>query len=791
MDNPTTPRPRDSRLEQFATTARNIIMIERGLTATAIVKIRHLAKQQHLSTEQVETCLSQISGDDFSTGRVGRYEQLFLDRMATELPSISNAEASGVLSPMIERQAIQVAVDEYKISESRAKQLLSFFAKQHGLRQVSMADAKSKLRDWIGQRMNSREFQPADLTIQISGLAKRFGISEADVDQLIEAEIATAKKRQTLRNRWLTYGAIAVAFISAAIYLFSHVTFFSSAPNTSETLEKTEPETDQIATTKEQQSLANVETTIKQNPSNNSEFRLEDFELPLDDNSVKQLKQWQQRLIAIANQSPGDLNPKTSPDSFTNLKKKNQAFANLQSEDAGSKAQLRGLENLSNLTDSLTAINAAEAKTLAEFCLQANSAELQLLIQRKIDRLARWPRFLLEFSDQWAESNSNQISKSQLWKQRIGIFLAKAKSTNEADIADLLFAKAKLRLAEIVSTQSEQNVVVDRHQAAKTLADHVRQFIFAEQPDSPSRQYFLRLVDQRDRDAVSMQQRLELQQILIESIVFNCSDDQLCKIADAHYRKLPQYRDLSEQFAGSRRAMLELVSQYVTWREKNLGQNGFTDKDYLLLATQPLASLKEAHRLRNQAELLVIAGDVSKRKVAEADYRAAASYGDEKITRSCLRGLIGIAEDPRMRQRYVRQLDFINDGQMGPIGPIARMDSNSNQPSRTVPQTVILKIIKVCQKIRQEKSLSSEAKDFLNSTNQGSSRVVQEIGRVLHTTSQKPKPLSTLELYRIVQIEAMAKSARDKKNELHIEFDLSWEAQLTLRPLEIIPLLTP
>ena len=80
MENKTPPQPRDSRMEQFATSARNIITIERGLTATALIKIRYLAKQQHLTNEQVENCLSQISGEDSSLGRVGRYEQLFLDQ---------------------------------------------------------------------------------------------------------------------------------------------------------------------------------------------------------------------------------------------------------------------------------------------------------------------------------------------------------------------------------------------------------------------------------------------------------------------------------------------------------------------------------------------------------------------------------------------------------------------------------------------------------------------------------------------------------------------------------------
>ena len=216
MENQATPQPRDSRLEQFVTTARNIIMIERGLTSTAMVKIRYLAKRQQLSNDQVESCLSQISGGNSSLGRVGRYEQLFLDRLATDLPAISNAEASGVLPPTIQRQAIQIAIDEFQIKETRANQLLSFSAKQHGLRQVSASDAKAKLRDWIADRLDSREFQSADLRGQISGLAERFGINDTEVDELIDAEMTARQKQQSQTKRWLFCGVLVAASVAVA-----------------------------------------------------------------------------------------------------------------------------------------------------------------------------------------------------------------------------------------------------------------------------------------------------------------------------------------------------------------------------------------------------------------------------------------------------------------------------------------------------------------------------------------------------------------------------------------------
>ena len=71
----------------------------------------------------------------------------------------------------------------------------------------------------------------------------------------------------------------------------------------------------------------------------------------------------------------------------------------LQAEVTDGRIQIRGLEDLSGLSETLPDLTAADAKVLAQFCLQANSPQAQLAVQRKIDRFAHWPRFLLAISD--------------------------------------------------------------------------------------------------------------------------------------------------------------------------------------------------------------------------------------------------------------------------------------------------------------------------------------------------------------------------------------------------------
>ena len=164
--------------------------------------------------------------------------------MATELSNVATAEGSGVLPPTIERRAIRIAVDEFRISERRANQLLSFAARQNGLRQISAADAKAKLRAWIAGRLNSRESQASELVSEISGLADRFGISNPEVEELIQAEVAARQSQRQLGKRWLLRGSLVAACFVIAAYFLSPALRLPSTSQPSKVLGRTETKPD-------------------------------------------------------------------------------------------------------------------------------------------------------------------------------------------------------------------------------------------------------------------------------------------------------------------------------------------------------------------------------------------------------------------------------------------------------------------------------------------------------------------------------------------------------------------
>ena len=786
MEDKATRSPRDSRMEQFATTARNIIMIERGLTATALTKIRHLAKQQHLSNEQVESCLSQISGGGNSLGRVGRYEQLFLDRMAIDLPTISNAESSGVLPPMIERVTVRMAVDEFQISERRANQLLSFAAKKHGLRRVSAADAKAKLRDSIASRLDSRGLLPAELASEISVLAERFGIGRSEVEELIEGERIARQKQRSQRRHWLFLGSLIAACLAVAAWYLGSTFFSSSLPDdftiSESATSKSEIEPSTVAGD-EEQPLADGVTPQTSDQPQDPNFDIGEFDLSLDDSSVEELKNWQRSLIEVSNQPLDKSERKQPAASLADRRKKDEAIAKLQADVTDSRNQVRGLEDLSDLTKTLPDITAAEARLLAQFCLQADFPELQMAVQRKIDRLKRWPRFLLAISDQLADQSANKLTdenqrpSEQQWQQRLALLLVNGKLENSNRLSDAIFEIASLRLKENALSQQQQGVAVVL-KSEQSLVSLVRQFATSELSDPFEQRYFNRLIANRDRTALPMQRRLELQQILIETILLANADTKALVTAESYLRKIQTANTIGEQLVESRQTLLKLSAMYLAMRQQS------SELDSLQVSkTQPFTTMKDARQLRDLAELAAISEDRSQIATAIQDYRTAAGCGDSGVTRSCLRGLIAITTDTQEKRRYRRQLDFVSGGQMGPC------DKSAAAKNAPATEADLRGVIEFCQKIRrQEKNKPPEEKAPGNAFKNWHPST-KTFGAVLTAISDQPRPLATTELALVVQIESAAKLAVATAQELRFEIELPWQMQALIPPVEVTPLM--
>jgi len=761
VEDQVTPQPRDSRLDQFSAAASNIISIDRGLTKTALVKIRHLAEQQHISDEQVIECLNKISAGGSALGRVGRYEQLFLDRLAADLPKTSSA----VLSPVMEQQAIQIATEEFQISASRASQLLAHAAKENGLLRISSTDAKAKLRDAIANRLNTRDYQKGDLVSEITGLADRFGISGEDVDQLIDTEIDFRNQTASQRKRWLL-GGILIPDAKTTDDQRAGISSFEKSPNEIDS----EPERPiKELSSSVGASEASAQTADPDTPADPvRSLAVDDFELEFDNGTALELEKWHRQLLEFADQTLVPSPSTTQRSSTTDLRKSTDAIESLNANGTDDRIQIRGLEDLAALAQRLPDLTASDASALARFCLDPQQSSVQLAAQSTINRFGRWPNFLLAVSDELAKQTTDQ-------NERMCLLLTNGKLDKNANLSDTIFALAQFRIQERVSAQ-QQNSVVETKRADQALVNHIRMFISTEISSQFQQRYFGRLIDTRDRSLPSIQRRIELHQILIEAILFAHADAASLALAETYFRDVNSATTLGQQLDLSRRAMLDLSALHLANRKQS---DAWQTGDQTLSSI----SIKEARRLRDRAERYVLSGEASKRSAAVDDYLAALSCRDSGIARSCLRGLIQIANGQSEKRRYQRQLDFVNSGQLGP-----RINSDFTEEERPPTQDMLQTIVSFCQNVRRPEAFQSGSESAFATALNNSPQSYQSILKGIDSISKKQAPLSMLDLDLIVHIEAAARLAMENDGILRTDIKFPHQTQMLLPSNELTPL---
>ena len=252
------------------------------------------------------------------------------------------------------------------------------------------------------------------------------------------------------------------------------------------------------------------------------------------------------------------------------------------------------------------------------------------------------------------------------------------------------------------------------------LATLTNQFISSELTDQSKQRYFSRLVGGRDRTALPIQRQLELQQILTEAILLANADTNSPINPEPFFQKIQTANTIGEQLVQSRKAMLKLSAMFLATR-----QQPDESSQRQRLKNDLLMTVEEARQLRNRAELNVISGEQSLISDAADDYRSAVACGDLGIARSCLRGLIAISSDTEEKQRFRRQLDFVNGGTIGPCG------ASTATKNSTVTNAELQQIIEFCRKIRRAAKGDVQSKDVLENAAQNRSPVTENIWAVL------------------------------------------------------------
>lgn len=827
MDHWETAQPRDSRLDRFSNAAINIISNECGLTATALAKIHLLASRQRLTDQQVTECLNKISAGGSDLGRVGRYEQLLLERLAKELPQVPGA----VLSPAIERAAIQIATDEFKISPPRACQLLMQMTQQIGLLRVSTADAKKKLRRKITERLRTEDFERSDLVNEVAGLANCFGISRNEVDQLIDSAISTCQQQRWQQKRWLLFGVGVVCCLGIAIILFGSaipVEPFSNEtpPNRSSLNRSSALELPQAIPKDAGSEIArqgadfNVQRNKMAGPAAPNQRTViplgidtltldKDTELTrtepprpeppiaepsFDNGYFTEIESWHQRLVDLANVNLSNQIrhaelADTKQVSSADRRKIANAILKLQTEVTDGRTQIRGLEDLGALTKNLIDISVSEANVIAVFCLQAKEESVKIAIQRVAQKLARWPSFLLALSDHLSDDRAElstaptirqELSASSShWHQRLVSFVTDQNLHGNADLSHESFSMAMLRVQERVLTE-RRGAILESQKAEAELAGHIQTFVSTEIKSRSRRSYFNRLIATRNRNLQSMVRRIELHQVLIEAMLFAKEDAASIVLADKYLREISTATTLGQQLTASSRAMVQLSQRHLSWRKQPRSSGG---------AKRSLTTidLKEARRLRDRAELAVVLNGNAKIANAKDDYMAAMTCGDSALIRSCLRGLIGITECQSEKNRYQRHFDFISGGNTGPysFSIIEAEESLALRSPRTQTQRLALSTLcAFCRQIRRTEARDDQADDVSKNT----VLFDQDIGKILKVIASKPRPLSPANLGLVLRIESAAELAIENNEAPDFEMEFPWELQRSLSPVKMTPL---
>ena len=773
MDKAFELQPRDSRLEKFSATVGNIISVERGLTSTALSKIRHLASKQHLSEDQIIECLDRIGGGGSALGRIGRYEQIFLDRLDTDLSRTSGA----VLSPQQTQTLIRLATVEFQIGAPRAEQLLDYVAKQRGLKQISVADARSRLRVLIAQRLELSDRRREGFENELFAHGASFGISADEVKTLVDSEVATRNRKRARSKSQLLAAVgsvlIAVGLTVAGCWLWLNTQTLSRLhPTTiqSDTIEIKKLQTDSAAETPtdSQNQVTQPRKNLSPGANEDSTFGIDDFFLTPNTASVLRFEKWQARFVELAGQEFEQPPPDVNVSSFADGQKKKAALNALRSEESNERTKTRALDDLSALAERIGDITPEEATSIVTFCFRKHSASTEVAMVRTVKQFGRWPNFLLAVSDAFADKGRQ--SSSDGWKQRIAFAITDGKLKSSDDFPAAFFALARLKVQERLR-EHEQPQGDLKTSMESDLVEHLRQFIFDSINAQRHQRYFYRLIAARNLKQPSMQRQIELQQILIEALLFAKHDDDSLAVAETYFNHLNSATTLGEQWKHSRQSALKLVAMHLQW----LNETAATS--LTLEQQQPVRlNVPKARRLRDEAEHAAMTGDGALIANAVARYETAIDCGDAVTIRSCLRGLIAIAKGRPDQNRYYRQLDFVNGGH---LGPFSRFTGDTLSVDSTPPDWQA--IICQCRQLRR----SQTPQDQLAKP---SPAKPADIWAALTWLSGRSSPLAGFELNLLLHIEAEATEMMDSVETPLSKIQLPSSVQATLPPVEVTPL---
>ena len=183
----------DPRLKSFLRQAGAIIAAERGLNATSRIKLQALADHLQLPAKLFDEAIRRLQSSE-ALANLTRYEKSYLQFLQNEFERISG----GVLSPSMEKKAIDHAKSKYQINGTRAEQLIQAQAEMDGIARISAADSYAFAEQYIVGRIGRAKTADDNLREELYEIAKKWAVSERQVDQIIADQIRRKPRRREI-----------------------------------------------------------------------------------------------------------------------------------------------------------------------------------------------------------------------------------------------------------------------------------------------------------------------------------------------------------------------------------------------------------------------------------------------------------------------------------------------------------------------------------------------------------------------------------------------------------------
>ncbi len=189
------------RLELFMRQAAAIIAAERGLNAQSRLKLESLAEHQKLPARLFEEAIGRLQDSDYQPKKLNRYERAFAKYLAREFDKLSG----GVLSTVMEQNAIELAGKKFQIPPHRADRIIAEQAELASISRISRSDAELYATQFIAERIGDRVELDDEFQNELCESGRKLGLTPDRVEREILRSLQINRSgRRSGASRWLT-----------------------------------------------------------------------------------------------------------------------------------------------------------------------------------------------------------------------------------------------------------------------------------------------------------------------------------------------------------------------------------------------------------------------------------------------------------------------------------------------------------------------------------------------------------------------------------------------------------